>query len=250
MYDITRIDHFRAFAGFWAVGADKDTAMVGDWRKGPGRPLFDRVAARLGAAAPVIMAEDLGVITPDVTALRRAIDAPGMVVLQFAWGGGYDNTHLPHNHYANSFVYPGTHDNETTVGWWQDSATVRRARGRHSCDVMCTCMCAEHRLVPPTLGLFGPEAASSVSGRAHRNLRQALDRLCPRHPCTHSSRAQTRGSCLVNGKHKRLLWAAAPPTRSQSWSRLLLAHCALRQSVALFACSNAWDPGGRSTADS
>ena len=125
VYDITRIDHFRAFAGFWAVDADKETAMVGNWRKGPGKPLFDRVQARLGTQAPAIMAEDLGVITPDVTELRKAIDAPGMVVLQFAWGGGYDNTHLPHNHYANSFVYPGTHDNETTLGWWRDSATVR-----------------------------------------------------------------------------------------------------------------------------
>lgn len=98
--------------------------MIGDWRKGPGKALFDAVDRRLGSAAPKIMAEDLGVITTDVKALRREVGAPGMVVLQFAWGGGADNTHLPHNHYANSFVYPGTHDNETAVGWYNDSATV------------------------------------------------------------------------------------------------------------------------------
>jgi 4-alpha-glucanotransferase len=98
--------------------------MYGDWRKGPGAELFEAVARRLGDAAPKIMAEDLGVITTDVKKLRKEIGAPGMVVLQFAWGGGSDNTHLPHNHYPNSFVYPGTHDNETSVGWYKDSATV------------------------------------------------------------------------------------------------------------------------------
>lgn len=99
--------------------------MYGDWRKGPGAELFEAVARKLGDAAPMIMAEDLGVITTDVKTLRCEIGAPGMVVMQFAWGGGSDNTHLPHNHYANSFVYPGTHDNETSVGWYENSATVR-----------------------------------------------------------------------------------------------------------------------------
>lgn len=157
VYNQTRIDHFRAFAGYWSVAATAETAMVGDWRRGPGAALFDAVARRLGAAAPAIMAEDLGVITTDVKALRRDVGAPGMVVLQFAWGGGADNTHLPHNHYANSFVYPGTHDNETAVGWYQDSATVRpRPDGarfcmleRHACRgvwprgrELCALLCA------------------------------------------------------------------------------------------------------------
>lgn len=125
VYNQTRIDHFRAFAGYWSVDATAETAMIGDWRKGPGIALFEAVQRRLGDAAPIIMAEDLGVITTDVKALRLELGAPGMVVLQFAWGGGADNTHLPHNHYANSFVYPGTHDNETAVGWYNNSATVR-----------------------------------------------------------------------------------------------------------------------------
>lgn len=125
IYNQTRIDHFRAFAGYWAVPATAETAMNGEWRKGPGAELFEAVDRLLGDAGPKIMAEDLGVITTDVKTLRCEIGAPGMVVLQFAWGGGSDNTHLPHNHYANSFVYPGTHDNETSVGWYENSATVR-----------------------------------------------------------------------------------------------------------------------------
>ncbi|KAK9824025.1 hypothetical protein WJX72_007052 [[Myrmecia] bisecta] len=120
LYDETRIDHFRGFAGYWAVDADAETAMDGVWKKGPGTDLFDELREKLGDVP--IVAEDLGVITPDVVALREAIGAPGMVVLQFAWGGAPDNPHLPHNHYQNSVCYPGTHDNETAVGWFQDSA--------------------------------------------------------------------------------------------------------------------------------
>lgn len=120
LYDETRIDHFRGFAGYWSVDAKADTAMNGVWKKGPGTDIFQALEKALGEVP--IVAEDLGVITPDVHVLREAIGAPGMVVLQFAWGGGYANTHLPHNHYENSVVYPGTHDNETVVGWWQGSA--------------------------------------------------------------------------------------------------------------------------------
>ena len=95
--------------------------MIGTWRKGPGAELFDALESSLGHVP--ILAEDLGVITPDVTALRDAIAAPGMLVLQFAWGGGPANTHLLHNARENSFVYPGTHDNQTTAGWWRHGAT-------------------------------------------------------------------------------------------------------------------------------
>lgn len=120
LYDETRIDHFRAFAGYWAVDATAKTAVDGAWLKGPGKELFDAVEKGLGRLP--LLAEDLGVITDDVTALRLAIGAPGMVVLQFAWGGGPGNVHLPHMHTESSFVYTGTHDNETTVGWYLGSA--------------------------------------------------------------------------------------------------------------------------------
>lgn len=121
LHDEVRIDHFRGFAGYYAVDAKAETAMDGVWKKGPGVDLFNALEKELGHAP--IIAEDLGVITADVVELRENIAAPGMVVLQFAWGGGATNVHLPHNHYENSVVYPGTHDNETALGWWKDSAT-------------------------------------------------------------------------------------------------------------------------------
>ncbi|KAL4434072.1 hypothetical protein ABPG75_000513 [Micractinium tetrahymenae] len=139
LYDETRIDHFRAFAGYWAVAADAETAMVGTWKKGPGVDLFQALEDSLGSVP--ILAEDLGVITRDVVALRQAIGAPGMVVLQFAWGGGPTNTHLSHNIYDNCFVYPGTHDNQTAVGWWkqgaqvEEKALIRRYTGMTDDDV-------------------------------------------------------------------------------------------------------------------
>eukprot|EP00192_Tetraselmis_astigmatica_P019359 CAMPEP_0117692790 /NCGR_PEP_ID=MMETSP0804-20121206/26514_1 /TAXON_ID=1074897 /ORGANISM="Tetraselmis astigmatica, Strain CCMP880" /LENGTH=200 /DNA_ID=CAMNT_0005506259 /DNA_START=8 /DNA_END=610 /DNA_ORIENTATION=+ len=95
--------------------------MTGTWKKGPGVELFQALEEQMGHVP--IVAEDLGVITRDVVELREAIQAPGMVVLQFAWEGGSGNTHLPHNHYSNSFCYPGTHDNETAVGWYRDTAS-------------------------------------------------------------------------------------------------------------------------------
>ena len=123
LYDATRIDHFRGLAGFWAVPAGSETALNGAWVAGPGPRFFeglDKAFAAQGKPVPALIAEDLGVITPDVAALRsRCARAPGMAVLQFAWGGPADgsNPHLPHNHAADQVVYTGTHDNETSAGW-------------------------------------------------------------------------------------------------------------------------------------
>ncbi|KAG8642917.1 hypothetical protein MANES_12G142500v8 [Manihot esculenta] len=116
LYDEFRIDHFRGFAGFWAVPSDAKTAMMGNWKAGPGKSLFDAISRAVGKIS--IIAEDLGVITEDVVQLRKDIGAPGMAVLQFGFGGDADNPHLPHNHEANQVVYTGTHDNDTTRGWW------------------------------------------------------------------------------------------------------------------------------------
>ncbi|MFQ5507740.1 MAG: 4-alpha-glucanotransferase [Leptospirillia bacterium] len=117
--DVLRIDHFRGFAAGWEVAADSDTAIHGAWVTGPGRKLFDALEKDLGALAELpLVAEDLGLITDDVVALREGLDLPGMVVLQFAFEGGTDNPHLPDNHRARQVVYTGTHDNDTTVGWF------------------------------------------------------------------------------------------------------------------------------------
>ncbi|KAI6699688.1 hypothetical protein NL676_014012 [Syzygium grande] len=118
LYDEFRIDHFRGFAGFWAVPAEAKVAMVGRWKVGPGKPFFDAISKALGKMN--IIAEDLGVITEDVVKLRKSIGAPGMAVLQFAFGGNSDNPHLPHNHESNQVVYTGTHDNDTIQGWWDN----------------------------------------------------------------------------------------------------------------------------------
>jgi 4-alpha-glucanotransferase len=121
LVDLARIDHFRGFVAYWAVPADHRTAEHGTWRRGPGKALF----AALGEVP--LVAEDLGVITPPVERLRRELGLPGMVVLQFAFGGGKRNPHRIENHEEQSVVYTGTHDNDTTVGWWQSLTDEQRA---------------------------------------------------------------------------------------------------------------------------
>jgi 4-alpha-glucanotransferase len=116
--DIVRLDHFRAFAAAWHVPADATTARVGHWVPGPGEEFFRRVAEELGYLP--FIAEDLGLITPDVSELRDRFKLPGMRVLQFAFDGNSDNSHLPHNFVSNTVVYSGTHDNATTRGWYEE----------------------------------------------------------------------------------------------------------------------------------
>jgi 4-alpha-glucanotransferase len=122
--DVFRIDHFRGFAAYWEVPASCPTAMEGRWVPGPGQALFDALAAALGALP--IVAEDLGIITPDVTALREACGFPGMRVLQFAFGGDARNEYLPHRCTPASVIYTGTHDNDTTRGWWHSATPHER----------------------------------------------------------------------------------------------------------------------------
>ena len=117
LFNIIRIDHFRGFAGCWEIPGDSDTAERGRWVSVPGWDFFSTVEKEIGKVA--IIAEDLGVITPDVEALRDGYGFPGMRILQFAFNGGTDNLHLPHNHIHNCVVYTGTHDNDTTLGWYK-----------------------------------------------------------------------------------------------------------------------------------
>lgn len=116
LFDLVRIDHFRGFEAYWEVPAHEDTAINGRWVKAPGDALFATLAERFDPL-PVV-AEDLGTITPEVTALRDKYVLPGMRILHFAFGGAADNPYLPHNHSENSVVYTGTHDNDTTLGWF------------------------------------------------------------------------------------------------------------------------------------
>jgi 4-alpha-glucanotransferase len=124
--DVLRIDHFRALAAHWAVPADAPDARGGQWVRTPGEALLRLLQRELGDLP--IVAEDLGLITEDVEALRREFKMPGMRVLQFAFGGTGDNPHLPHMHEPDCVVYTGTHDNDTTIGWFSslDGETLRR----------------------------------------------------------------------------------------------------------------------------
>jgi 4-alpha-glucanotransferase len=114
--DIIRIDHFRGFQAYWAVKQGETTALNGEWVLAPGEAFFEVLNQKLGKLP--ILAEDLGIITPEVEALRDRFEFPGMKVLQFAFGSGPGNVYLPFNYQPNFVVYTGTHDNDTTVGWF------------------------------------------------------------------------------------------------------------------------------------
>lgn len=122
LYDIVRVDHFRGFAGYWEVPAAEATAVKGQWQKGPGPDFFKVVSEKLGDNLPII-AEDLGEITPDVIDLRNQFGLPGMKILQFAFSTDASDKFLPHNFERNFVVYTGTHDNDTTWGWYTHSST-------------------------------------------------------------------------------------------------------------------------------
>ena len=117
LVDVVRVDHFRGFEAYWKVAGDATTAERGEWVKGPGERLFAAVEAALGKLP--IVAENLGVITPEVEDLRRRFGYPGMAILQFAFGSDpQGSTFIPHNYERHLVAYTGTHDNDTTVGWW------------------------------------------------------------------------------------------------------------------------------------
>jgi 4-alpha-glucanotransferase len=141
-FDALRIDHFRALDSYWEIPTAAPNAREGQWRKGNGEELLARVREKLGALP--LVAEDLGIITDEVRALRDRHDLPGMAVLQFAFDGSPDNPHLPQNHAQRSVVYTGTHDNDTIVGWYDKLAPAAR-------ELVRTSLGGEALQVPQTL---------------------------------------------------------------------------------------------------
>ena len=127
--DMVRIDHFRGFAAFWEIPADAPNAISGKWVTGPGEKLFETFA-RVFPRLPII-AEDLGLITPDVLELRDKFSLPGMRILQFAFGEGEGNLFLPHHYVPNTVAYTGTHDNDTILGWWNTVSPHEKAFAQH-----------------------------------------------------------------------------------------------------------------------
>lgn len=122
--DIVRLDHFRGFAGYWEVPAGNPTAEIGRWVKGPGKPFLK--ALRDGLGDLPIIAEDLGVITPDVVEMRDDFNLPGMKIFQFAFSSDPDDPFLPHNYPKSCVVYTGTHDNDTALGWFETAPQPER----------------------------------------------------------------------------------------------------------------------------
>ncbi|MDP9351224.1 MAG: 4-alpha-glucanotransferase [Chloroflexota bacterium] len=178
MYDLVRVDHFRGFEAYWEVPVREKTAINGRWVPGPGLPFFEELRTRLGDLP--IIAEDLGLITPEVEELRDRLGLPGMKVLQFAWSDP-ENPYLPHNHVPNSVVYTGTHDNDTTRGWWESTTEkerkfARRYLDRDLADVswdfirLAHASAAELAIVPvqDVLGL-GSEARMNIPGEGEHN---------------------------------------------------------------------------------
>ncbi|WP_111641794.1 4-alpha-glucanotransferase [Marinimicrobium alkaliphilum] len=129
LYDLLRVDHFRGFDAYWSIPGGSEDARTGHWESAPGRALLDTLFEH---ASPLpIVAENLGVITPEVEALRLDYQLPGMRVLQFAFDGNPQNPHLPHNHEPLEVVYTGTHDNNTSLGWFEGLTSDERTFVRH-----------------------------------------------------------------------------------------------------------------------
>lgn len=179
--DYVRIDHFRGFESYWSVPAGEETAVNGKWIKGPDADLFEAMQRQLGDDLPII-AEDLGIITPEVEALRDRFGFPGMKVLQFAFNTDGESTFLPHQlTTTNCICYTGTHDNDTTRGWYENAPEVFRDKvrrymntdgGRIHRDFIRTCLgtIATYAIIPmqDVLGL-GTEARMNTPSVAENN---------------------------------------------------------------------------------
>ena len=180
MVDIARLDHFRGFEAYWEIPFGMPTAEVGKWIKGPGADFFNGLKASLGVLP--IIAEDLGVVTKEMTALRDQFNLPGMKVLQFAFSSDGSDLFLPHNFTHNCVVYSGTHDNDTTRGWYESSSIererdfARRYLGRDGRDIawdlirLAFSSVADMAVVPlqDVLNL-GTQARMNLPGRASGN---------------------------------------------------------------------------------
>jgi 4-alpha-glucanotransferase len=177
--DLVRIDHFRGFEAYWEIPAGAPTAQTGRWVKGPGVELFEVLRKALGRLP--LIAEDLGLVTPEVEALRDQLGLPGMRVLQFAFSDTAKNLFLPHNYVANTAVYTGTHDNDTTVGWYATAPAHERAmllryapaahqNVAHELMRLAWASVADYALAPlQDLLALGTTARMNLPGRAEGN---------------------------------------------------------------------------------
>jgi 4-alpha-glucanotransferase len=182
LVDVSRVDHFRGFVAYWAVPRDAETARDGQWRPGPGREPFDAARGALGELP--LIAEDLGVITPAVAALRDELGLPGMHVMQWAFTGDERSPHRLDNHREQAAVYTGTHDNDTAVGWWESlDEAEREASGLDADDPAWSLIEAAFSsraalaVVPlQDVLALGSDARMNTPGREHGNWAWRLER--------------------------------------------------------------------------
>jgi 4-alpha-glucanotransferase len=210
LYDLARIDHFRGFVSYWEVPRGARHALSGRWHRGPGRAPFDAAAAALGELP--LIAEDLGVITPAVTRLRKSLGLPGMAVLQFGFGSDDPkNVHHPRNHAEDVVVYTSTHDNDTVRGWYDSLAPAVRAEVDAEIDrygvrerqphwsLIRLALASPARVammqMQDVLGL-GSEARMNTPGRSAGAWKWRLDRL-PRRDTGRRLRAATEAAGRV-----------------------------------------------------
>ncbi len=178
--DLIRIDHFRGFQAYWAVPEGETTAINGEWVEAPGTELFLQLKKELGSLP--IIAEDLGFITPEVETLRDQFDFPGMKILQFAFDGGSDNPYLPFSYSPNTVVYTGTHDNNTTVGWFEERSldeqysvtqyfSAPSSAGVHWDLIRLALSSVSNQAITPLQDVLGLGAASRMNspGQAEHN---------------------------------------------------------------------------------
>lgn len=171
MFDRVRIDHFRGLESFWAIPAEEETAIVGKWLPAKGHELFRKLKEHLGTLE--VIAEDLGIITPEVEKLRDDFQLPGMKVLQFAFGSNAANMNLPHNYSSNFLVYTGTHDNDTSLGWFNSTEKKERKLLHRYVDgsgkqFVCNFMeyawsSAAHTAIAPMQDVLGLDSAARMN---------------------------------------------------------------------------------------
>lgn len=200
-FDLIRLDHFRGLESCWEIPAGEETAINGHWAPAPGRELLHRLHETFDHLP--LVAEDLGIITPEVEALRDEFGLPGMKILQFAFDGGAGNPYLPHNHVPNAVVYTGTHDNDTSVGWFRglDDVTRHHVQDYLGCDAqdMPMALC---RAALASVARFAVIPMQDILGLGTRH------------------RMNSPGSKRKCNWRWRLRWAALEPARGEAFRSL------------------------------
>jgi 4-alpha-glucanotransferase len=204
---LLRIDHFRGLESFWAIPGESQDGIIGEWRRAPGAALLQTLHDKLGGLP--LIAEDLGIITPEVNALRERFGLPGMKILQFAFDGNPDNPYLPAHHVPDSVVYTGTHDNDTTLGWFASIPDDKRANVLRTLSTtekdMPWALIVAALASPAKLAVIPMQDLLALGSEARMNLPGSLEgNWAWRMQATPAALARAwRQAAIMNRKHQR-----------------------------------------------